>query len=377
MSSRPAAAAVAVAVLLGVGALSAQAAPAPDTSFAAAVRVWRQRVTTEAVRDSTRSRRAEERIISVGDFRLRVLPEVMADVQAAATEAWADLSGRYAGYTTPLAQVPIRVTSDGNDAWQLAVSLPGGTGVSRGGIPGRKALAIALRSFAERLLWDATDPALRAWLPDQVLDTGDSARVARTSYYLLALGGAVPAKACVLGDLGACEEALGLVAGDDPVTRWYDAAGRRALILATAWDWGPVQMDWLACTKDQSDEACLRVFGRAMSLADRTPAEARTWGNNQFRVPIPLGNEARMVYLGLALDAGGAGAWGRLLAEPSRPLSERFTAASGVPADVLLQRWRDRVEQGRPAPVVVGASLLLTAVLWAVLLLLVTCWGRR
>ncbi|MBK8003429.1 MAG: hypothetical protein IPK12_05645 [Gemmatimonadetes bacterium] len=125
MSSRPAA--VAVAVLLGVGALSAQAAPAPDTSFAAAVRVWRQRVTTQAVRDSTRSRRAEERIISAGDFRLRVLPEVMADVQAAATEAWADLSGR-GRLHPPLAQVPIRVTSDGNDAWRLAVPLPGGTG---------------------------------------------------------------------------------------------------------------------------------------------------------------------------------------------------------------------------------------------------------
>jgi hypothetical protein len=348
------------------------AAPA-DTSLQAALDNWSRLRARQRERDAHLARRGEEDTITVGSLRLLVLPEAAAAARSAAREAHELLARRYGDATGVLAAMAIRVMAEPGDRWQVVLLAQGG-GTSRGGIQGRGELVRALASLGERGIWVTTDTALRAWLPPAPLET-EEAELARRAYYELALSSSTVARGCLVGDLGACEEALRLVPGPDPLTRWYDAAGRRALVTRArrGWNWGPVQMELLGCLEDGDDAACTTLLRRATRLEGRTPAEALVWGQDRLTIPPPLGEYARLLLLEAALRQGGEGAWYRLASATPGPLSARMAAAANVAADSLLGLWRAEVEAARPTPAAVPPVLVVGTALWAGLLATLSC----
>lgn len=91
-------------------------------------------------------------------------------------------------------------------------------------------------------------------------------------------------------------------------------------------------------------------------------------------IPEPGGQYyplARADLLLTALDLGGEGAWDRLRDSPGLTVEEHLTAATGMPADSLLSRWRSGLLDLRPdhGPLGMGTMALLLG--WTGLVLMV------
>ena len=358
--------------------LAAQRPVPSDSSLAALAAEWRALGALRARAEQVRFSRPTEDTLVIGSLRLLALPAAVPEARAAGERVVADLTRRYGAELAGLRQNYFRITKEGASG-PFGITLLGadGRGTSIGGVAGRKALYLALRSFAEQGLWLGVDPALRAWLPGSGPTTYDSAAGVRRAYYELALSTSVVSRSCMRGDVGSCEEALGIVTPADWITRWYDAAGRREILRRYRWNWSPVLDRILACGQDGDDAACIAVLRRMSTTAGRTPAERNAWEEDVLPPLPPLGEASRLRYLDLLLVSGGPAAWERLTEHPDRPLTERFAAAASIPGDSLLLAWRAQVEAGRPAPVGVSGLMLVTAVLWATVFLLLGCWGRR
>src|SRR5437773_1625090 len=100
------------------------------------------------------------------------------------------------------------------------------------------------------------------------------------------------------------------------------------------------------------DSACVRL----MQAATR----------DQIAPPISI--HARQSFLTLAIDAGGPGTYGRLLAARGQPLDARLAAATGLPVDSLVSRWRAWILAARPKTVAADPRAAWAAVGWGVLL---------
>ena len=364
--------------LLAAAPLAAQRPVPSDSALAALAAEWRALGTLRARAEQVRFSRAAEDTLVIGSLRILALPGAVPEAQAAGERVVTDLSRRYGRDLAGLRQNYLRITKEGASG-PFGITLLGadGRGTSIGGLVGRAALYQALRSFAEQGLWLGVDPALRAWLPSSGPTTYDSAAGVRRAYYELALSTSVVSRSCVRGDLGSCEEALGIVTPADWITRWYDAAGRREILRRYRWNWSPVLDRILACGQDGDDAACIAVLRRMSTTAGRTPAERHAWEGDVLPPLPPLGEASRMRYLDLLLVSGGPEAWERLTAHAERPLTERFAAAAAIPGDSLLLAWRAQVESGRPAPSAFSGLLLVTAIVWASVFLFLSCWGRR
>lgn len=368
---------VAVA-LLAAAPLAAQRPVPSDSSLAALAAEWRALDTIRVRAEQARFSRPREDTLRIGPMRVLALPGAVVDARAAGEQVVADLTRRYGRDLVGLERNFFRITKEGSGG-PYGVTLLGadGRGTSVGGLTGRRALQLTLRSFAEQGLWLGVDPALRAWLPSGGAGAFDSAAAVRRAYYELALSTSVVSRGCVQGDMGSCEEALGVLTPADWITRWYDAPARREILGRYRWNWSPVMDRMLACEQDLDDVACAEILRRMTTIAGRTPAERRAWEGDVLPVLPPLGEASRMRYLDVLLASGGPGAWSRLTQDPGRPLPERFAAAAGLPGDSLLLAWRTQVEAGRPAPARATGLLVVTALAWAAVFLFLSCWGRR
>ena len=157
-----------------------------------------------------------------------------------------------------------------------------------------------------------------------------------------------------MGARVACRRALGLTGNDDPILNWYDAADRRMLVRTSNYSWwhrgaGLLYQRCVGGGPDADCEAALRAL----------PAIAIT---------PPLTGTSRLHLLETALDAGGVGAYDRLLANPRSSMDTRLTAAAALPGDSLLALWRGRVLAARPTTVALQANAAWAAVLWSTLL---------
>lgn len=84
----------------------------------------------------------------------------------------------------------------------------------------------------------------------------------------------------------------------------------------------------------------------------------------RLRAPLQSHGESQMSLLWIALQEGGEGAWGRLLANQHLPASEALAAVSGLPPEELAGKWRQHMLESRPDPHSdVGSSGLL-ATFW-------------
>jgi len=162
------------------------------------------------------------------------------------------------------------------------------------------------------------------------------------AYRDLAIQPARSASLCFDGDVDRCVMALGL----DENASWddlYTMEETRALVthFGPARSQGEQQNRW-SCLTEGDDAACITA------VLDVDPSAS-----------IPLPRRVRSSLLRYALEAGGEGAFSRLISGDETTISERLEDASGMGVHELVEAWRARVMESRPA---VTAGLPLSVV---------------
>lgn len=255
-------------------------------------------------------------------------------LQQAVRDAWAQLDAFYGSAAASLAGHPIvlRVLT-------LSQSRRPGQGerwvLATGDLDVAELTALLIRNAPLA----RADAALHDWLAAPLVPPGNAARERASVYVDLVTTQASISHRCFDGDLPACHTALGLTAAPRPLLDWWTADDRRRLV--------PVLLDnyylsgaerrplTTACLHQAVDSACVR-------LLESIPAAAR---------PRPLGALARITLTQLALERGGRGAYGRLLADSTAMMIDRLGVASGVPPDSLVAAWQRAIVGSRPSRV--------------------------
>lgn len=187
----------------------------------------------------------------------------------------------------------------------------------------------------------------------------------QAAYIELVTAPSPAARSCLLGDLARCRIALGLSPALDPVTEWYDASGRRAVVGQLRQDNSIPGSRRLAnqCVDAKSDAACQEVLR----------------GLGPTGMPRPLATKTLETVVRHALHLGGRRAYRRFLASRA-PMDVTLAATAGVPADSVLGSWRAALIAHRPLVVTTGRRAAWTAVFWgavlAVLGLMSARWHR-
>src|SRR2546421_516625 len=198
------------------------------------------------------------------------------------------------------------------------------------------------------------DTALQGWLggPVRPLIHADLERA--DVYVRLVTAPSEASRRCLIGDIGACRDALDLFGRGDRLTRWYPSARERRSLLKTFtpyyFDRGAQQPMLRACAEG-SDSACTELL---RSL----PPDA---------LPRPLTYDARATLVGDALRLGGRAAYHRLVASAGLPIADRLAAAGGIAIDPLLAQWRAEILAARPVPVSLPPRGIWIALGWTIL----------
>jgi hypothetical protein len=73
---------------------------------------------------------------------------------------------------------------------------------------------------------------------------------------------------------------------------------------------------------------------------------------------------ARITLVQLAMERGGRGAYGRLLADSTATMAHRLDAASGMPADSLVAAWQRAIVVSRPSRVALSWVTVFVVIGW-------------
>jgi hypothetical protein len=160
---------------------------------------------------------------------------------------------------------------------------------------------------------------------------------------------------CRARETAACLDALGVdSSAGSRLDRWYTADDYRALVrtAAPARDDSAAVAAWIRCRRTGEEASCM-IAARALTNA---------------RVPLPLSPSVRFGFLREVLDAGGKGAFDRLVSSTGT-VRDRLTAAAGEPLDRTVIRWLDRLERSRPRRMPIPATLLVASLGWSGLIL--------
>lgn len=170
------------------------------------------------------------------------------------------------------------------------------------------------------------------------------------AYRELAIRPARAVSLCFDGDLDACFMALGL----DENATWedlYTLEEIQIIVRGTPLGSQDQQETRWSCLSERSYDMCVALVAERLS-------EAR----------IPLTSLVRASVVLYALEAGGKGAFSRLISEEERSISERLENASGMGIRELVTAWRVRVMESRPE-VTAGLPLsVIVALLWIALM---------
>ena len=138
----------------------------------------------------------------------------------------------------------------------------------------------------------------------------------------------ISARRCLGEDATECWVALGIEEVEEPALRWYTPEERRLAVRRV----GSMRLTWMedfeACVHGGSDRACVRHLERG--------------------TPLPLDSRVTHSLVSFALDAGGAGAYQRLLAASDRSLPEALGEAAGMDPDALVSVWVGEIRGARP-----------------------------
>ena len=312
--------------------------------------------------------------VTRGPLRVRTLPELQPRVRHALDSVAALIDRR--GGLAIASRVARRVPAIGRDSARAVVGYShlitiAADTVRRWSGAGRRRvrydadlreLTAALAELVEEIAVEGVDSTLSAWLMVGRVPVAPSAREAGDTYTEFATTESAALRRCRGGDDASCLDVLGIdSAGQSRLARWYGPGDYRALLGGVA----PPNTDsaavvsWLRCREDRDHDACR--------------AAAHALPND--RVPFPLSATARFMFLREVLDAGGAGAYDRLLAS-SGTLSVRFAAASGEPLERTVRRWVTRVEGARPDRMRISPALALASLGWAGAFLAITFTRR-
>jgi hypothetical protein len=315
---------------------------------------WRRANALAAVADSLDLERAAagRDTISVGALRI-VANRSPLPLREAAERAWPVIDSLYGPLARTLSSRPYFIRAFDPDTiarrseLRIGFEIPWDLDVER-----------LTRFLLANVPIESPDPALGEWLGGQIRPPLRTAQDRAHVYVRLVTAPSGAARGCLLGDIRACQAALGLRDSVDAFLLWYpSSAERRALLRQTFTEYftnrGLSSVMWRACINGE-DDSCTELL--------------RSLPRNA--IPRPLDQDARRLLVHLALQTGGREAYARLLsgADSARSLRDRLAAAAGVPADTLVSRWRAAIIASRPIPVSLPRWAVLAAIGWTVLL---------
>lgn len=324
--------------------------PATAQNLGRLERMWKDAARASARVDSVALERTRERLDTTRAGNLLVLaPAVLQrTARSIADGAWQKLRGTYGDEIQPPHPplvAAIYLSDKGpppygypRDATPIAVPSGATTPLL---------IAQALVAIDQAIRRDFDKP-LDRWLQEAVRT--DSFENASPELYEDLVTSVSPlARGCYVGDLRACETALGLVPPHDAATEWYDAAGRREVVRHLQ-----LRQSALAdlCVGGGVDAACIQILH----------------GPDSVWIAPPLMFASRELVVRTALQLGGPQAFRRLLASAGQPLGHRLELAAGVPLDSLLMRWHATVIATRPVSVDLLAGSGWVALVWALVL---------
>jgi len=184
-------------------------------------------------------------------------------------------------------------------------------------------------------------------------------------YRQVALQPSQAARSCLGGELEACVAAFGLEAMDVVLSRVYTPQERRLFVLSNGVRFDPEGLR--ACRGGDLAE-CDRLL---RDLSAHYPAR-----QHQLFM-VPFGPEVRASLLWFALERGGQGAWGRLLARADDEPLAALEAASGMSADALMRGWHAWLLENRPVGSAGFGPQALTGLAWILLLIALAARSTR
>ena len=305
----------------------------PQYTEALAARDARLRASEAAERRPTPTDTAQ-----VGPMRIVTIPDELDVARELFDEVWREdfprvtESASLRGHTfvfqwrTRLRSLEV---SPGPDGQLIRVDM------SRSWAPTRDHAKAGIRdAIARALVRDFPDGSpMRGWLSFQAYPDTESA------YRLLAISTTGATQQCLVGDIDACQAALGfgLTDATDDLPRWFDPQERQEMVRAARANGsadsrvdrdGPLHR---GCVEENDVRAC-----------DALLAEL------EWVVWLPVSDRIRAHVLWYAVRAGGEGAWRRALERREAPMPEVLTHVSGLPVDELVADWRADLIGHRP-----------------------------
>lgn len=344
---------LAVTVALGL-ALAVHPARAQQTTAAGAARV-RVIEALAAQADSVARRvdstlRARRALDTVRSGALRVITDtaVARKIRPAVEGAWRILASRLGPDTTLLTR-PLAVVAAGGRPLAIPFAEEGRIDT----LEHRDETESRLLYLARSALLRRAGHTFRAWGGASLGFATDGAHLTRIAYVDLVTTPSRSTRLCRAGDVAACAAALGLGADSDRVRSWYSADDLRVVLGRGRYVPSGRTSRALAQCEAGDDARCFAL------------AAARGPG-----LPAPLGASARASLVVLALNQGGRGAFNRLVADSTAPLTARLASTAGMPFPALVELWRSRVLAAAP-PGTTGATAgaQWTAAGWVVILL--------
>lgn len=347
-------------LLLGAASLRAQSQAEYRARVQRLVPVWRS-ITTEARRrDSIRARDLPTDTVRAGVLRTVTDSSLATLAQQSASRAMAAVTQRFGDdvgdlrsklYTLAVAQPAVKTQPDVDFGEVDATGKP----VYESRLPATvEAVAGSWAMRGSEVLTRRLGPAFGEWLDNAIpVDSPSTAIWVGVRIDLVTSPFRV-SRRCYAGDHRACERALGIAADSNPIGDWFTASERQEIIYRDRYRLRRAKpQDFERCLAHNDDSACL-ALGALIPRRELTP---------------PLGPASRQSLLGLAMTIGGRQSYARMVAAPHE-LSAQLDAASGLPTDSLVARWRTRVLTTKAANTTMPPGLAFMSLFWVA-----TCGG--
>ncbi len=309
-------------------------------------REWRQANAIADLADSLEHERAVtgRDTVAVGALRIVANPSPLP-LREAAARAWPVIDSFYGSAAQDLAQGPYIIKAIDPDT-----TVPRSRFHVGMELPWNMTEASLVLLLISNVPVAPPDSALQSWLGGPVHPSVRALRDRAGVYVQLVTAPSQAARSCFQGRLDSCALALGLATAPT-LEAWYPSAAERRSLVMTAFtdyfDHGATVAAYHSCVAG-SDSACTGLL--------------RTLPKGSL--PRPLGADARVTLVHLALRLGGREAYHRLVAGRDAPISARLASAAGVSEDSLVARWRAEILASRPSAVALPPWGFLFALGW-------------
>ncbi len=309
-------------------------------------REWRQANAIADLADSLEHERAVtgRDTVAVGALRIVANPSPLP-LREAAARAWPVIDSFYGSAAQDLAQRPYIIKAIDPDT-----TVPRSRFHVGMELPWNMTEASLVLLLISNVPVAPPDSALQSWLGGPVHPSVRALRDRAGVYVQLVTAPSQAARSCFQGRLDSCALALGLATAPT-LEAWYPSAAERRSLVMTAFtdyfDHGATVAAYHSCVAG-SDSACTGLL--------------RTLPKGSL--PRPLGADARVTLVHLALRLGGREAYHRLVAGRDAPISARLASAAGVSEDSLVARWQAEILASRPSAVALPPWGFLFALGW-------------